>query len=649
MGRIILSGQETRRAITCHEGSFPLMASQPNPSPGKRLDSWKEIAAFLGRAERTVKRWEDERGLPVHRVPGGGRSAVFAYTEELAGWLKGKTEELEADDSTSSGAVASAVATATASDAASPPPAQPEIAPDRVPAKLPSRWGAARIAAWLVPLGLTAGLIFYFSVGHNDLRVKALTDTPAAPTSLNLAPDSVAVLPFANDHADPASDYLSDGITESLIGSLARIPQLKIRSRDSVFRFKGKDIEVRRAGADLGVSVVVSGRVLQQGDSIEVRAEMTNVRENTEIWGHRYSGKTSDLVKLQEQLAGDVAEKLASSLSASDRQRIVQQGTENTEADSLYLKGRYAWNKRTFPELQSAVSYFNQALAKDPTFALAYSGLADAYSVMHNFGGNPAEEVAKSNAAARKAMELDPTLARPHAVLAMNEFTYDWDFTGSEAEFKRAIELDPNDATAHQWYAETLSATGRHQEALAEINRAHDLDPLSPVIARVMGGNMVDAGEYDQGIAICKQLVQENPTFAIAHDCLVYAYWGKHMYADAVEEWKIEGQLNQNPDDIKFTDALEKGFRSSGWKGAMTAAASVFEERRKNGYASAFQIARFYADAGDRERAFRWLDLAFREHDGLLLDLNISPGLDNIRSDPRFADLVRKVGLPAAH
>ncbi len=623
------------------------MPANFNPSDGKRLDSWKEIATFLGRAERTVKRWENERGLPVHRVPGSGRASVFAYSNELADWLKGRSQELEAEDRASGEADDRA---AGLPPSAASPTAPVQLAADQAvqPATTPfvTNWPPSRLAAWLVPFFLAAALVVALGYGHRETRVKALASPQPANAEIQNPPDSVAVLPFTNVRGDANSDYLSDGITESLIGNLARIPQLKVRSRDSVFRFKGKDIEVRRAGGDLGVSVVVSGRVVQQGDSIEVRTELTNVRDNTEIWGHHYSGKSSDLVKLEEQLAGDIAHKLRSTLTANDQLQVARLGTQDPEAYTLYLKGRYAWNKRTYADLQSAINYFNQALAKDSNFALAYSGLADTYSVLPNFYGNPAEDYPKSNAAARKAMELDPTLARPHAVLGMNEFEYDWDFAGSEAEFKKAIQLDPNDATAHQWYSETLNRLSRHSEALAEIHRAHDLDPASPIVTRVMGGNLADSGQYDQGIAICKQLAKENPTLPIGHDCLVYAYWGKRMYPQVVEEWKIEGQITHNPYDINFADALEKGFRSSGWRGAMTAAAAVFEERRKISYTPPFMIARFYADAGDKDLAFQWLDLAFREHDGTLLDLNISPGLDNIRSDPRFAELVRKVGLP---
>ena len=340
--------------------------------------------------------------------------------------------------------------------------------------------------------------------------------------------DSIAVLPFTNGGGDSNTDYLSDGITESLIASLTHVPELKVKSRNSVFRYKGKDVDVQKAGNDLGVSALVSGRVTPHGENVEVSAELTDVRDNTEIWGQHYSGKSGDIISLQQQIAGDIAAKLRSGLSISEKQQVTKQGTQNPEAYEVYLKGRYYWNQRTASDIEKAISYFNQAITKDPSYALAYSGLADAYAVLPSYGGAPSENILKSNAAARKALELDASLAHPHAVLGSNEMEYDWDFAGGEAEFKKALELDPNDATAHQWYAERIGMIGgREQETLAEINRARQLDPESPIISSDAGFVQRYAGHYDEAIVICKKLANENPTFAEAHDCLAGAYLGK--------------------------------------------------------------------------------------------------------------------------
>jgi len=459
--------------------------------------------------------------------------------------------------------------------------------------------------------------------------------------------DSIAVLPFTNGGGDANTDYLSDGITESLIINLAHVPQLKVMSRNSVLSYKRKDVDARKAGNELGVSALVIGRVVPRGDSIEVSAELTDVRDNTEIWGQHYSGKSADIISLQQQIAGDLAEKLRSKLSASEKQQVTKQGTQNPEAYELYLRGRYSWNKRTAADFETAISYFNQAIAKDPGYALAYSGLADAYSLLSLYGGTPSENIPKSNAAARKALELDATLARPHAVLGHNEMVYDWDFAGGEAEFKKALELDPNDATAHQWYGWNIGMIGgREQDALAEASRARQLDPLSPVMNTFVGLIQTMARQYDEAIATCKKVANENATFAVAHSCLAKAYWGKHMYAQVIEEWKAFGQLSGDRNDSDFASAVEQGFRSAGWKGALTRGIEAQQAQRKTGYSSAYHIAAMYADSGDKDQAFRWLNTAYKERDGWLVGLKTDFSLDPIRSDPRFAELVRKVGLP---
>jgi TolB-like protein/DNA-binding winged helix-turn-helix (wHTH) protein len=525
----------------------------------------------------------------------------------------------------------------------SEPAAGPELVDEdpatSTPVATSSRPWNWKISNWQITNRKIVGLIATAALAAGVLSLALLYRHPDA--------DSVAVLPFTNASGDANTDYLSDGITESLIGNLAHVPQLKVKSRSSVFRYKGKDVDAQKAGSELGVSALVSGRVTSRGDSIEVSAELINVRDNTEIWERHYSGKTPDIVSLQIQIAGDIAEKLRSKLSSAEKQQVTRQGTQNPEAYELYLKGRYAWNNRTHGELEKAISYFNEAIAKDPDYALAYSGLADAYNVLPNYGGNQNEDFSKSNAAARMALTLDPTLAHPHAVLGNNEMQYDWDFAGGEAEFKKSFELDPNDATARQWYADDIAMIGgREKEALAQVNRAQELEPQAPIISRVVASVLVWTRHFDQAIAVCTKLAKDDPTFAIAHDCLAQAYWGERMYPRVVEEWQIYGQLSGFPGDIESAAAMERGFQSEGWKGALTKVIEYRTAQRKTTYYSAFIIATFYADLEDKEQAFNWLNTAYREHDWLLISLNTNFRLDSLRSDPRFAELVRRVGLP---
>ncbi len=461
--------------------------------------------------------------------------------------------------------------------------------------------------------------------------------------------ESIAVIPFSNSGGNADTDYLSDGLTESLISSLVHVPQLKVKSRNSVFRYKGKDIDVQKVGKELTVDALLTGRVVQHGDTIQVSADLTSVQDNTEIWGEHYERKTSDIISLQQQIAGDIADKLRSKLSGTEKQQVTKQGTQNPEAYQLYVKGRYNWNKRTSADIKTAISYFNQALDKDPGYALAYSGLADAYGVLTNYGSDPNDVTPKASAAAKKALELDPTLARPHAVLGYSKMLYNWDFPGGEAEFRRAFELDPSDATAHQWFSETLSYIGgRAQESIDEGSRAHQLDPLSPIIGFQQAQAYSLDRQFDKAIELYKKVIADNPTFGIAHWGLAWSYWGQHRYPETIEEFATDAQLEGDKNTAEFAAALDAGFRAGGWPGALRKAIEVSLARRKakEDFVHAYRIAELYAELGDKDHAFEWINTAYQEHGHLLYGLRTDFTLDSLRSDPRYAELVRKIGFP---
>ncbi len=461
--------------------------------------------------------------------------------------------------------------------------------------------------------------------------------------------ESIAVIPFANSGGNSDTDLLSDGLTQSLIASLAHVPQLKVKSRNSVFRYKGKEVDVQQVGKELTVDALLTGRVMQRGDTIQVSADLTNVQDNTEIWGGQYERKASDIISLQQQIAGDIAEKLRSKLTGTEKQQITKQGTQNQEAYQLYVKGRYYWTKRTNADIKTAISYYNQAIDKDPGYALAYSGLADAYTTLSSYGGDPNDVLPKGNAAAEKALELDPTLAHPHAVLGGNKQEYSWDFAGGEAEFKKALELDPSDATAYQWLSEGLSEIGgRGQEAIEDGSRAHQLDPLSPIISAQQAQAYTYDHQYDKAIELFKNVIADNPNFGRAHGELAYAYWGAHKYPEAIQEWKTGAQLEGDKNYIEGAAAMDAGFRSGGWPGALRKGIEVSLEQRKSkaGYVSPYGIAGLYADLGDKEHAFEWLNTAFQEHDTSLIALRTDFSMQSLRGDPRYAELVRKMRFP---
>jgi serine/threonine protein kinase/TolB-like protein/Tfp pilus assembly protein PilF len=462
--------------------------------------------------------------------------------------------------------------------------------------------------------------------------------------------ESIAVIPFANVGGSADTDLLSDGLTESLIASLAHVPDLKVKSRNSVFRYKGKDVDVEKVGKELTVDALLSGRVVQHGDTIQVSADLTNVQDNTEIWGGQYERKAADIISLQQQIASDLAGKLRTKMSGAEKQQVSKQGTQNPEAYQLYVKGRYYWNKRSGADLNTAISLFNQAIDKDPNFAQAYVGLADVYVIMVAYAeGDPKEFFSKGAAAANKALELDPTLARAHADLAQVKTEGNWDFAGGEAEFRKAIELDPSDATAHQWFSQSLTFTGgRVQESIGEANRAHELDPLSAIIVCALGDAYTYSGQSDKGIEQYQKVLGENPSFSAAHIDLSVAYLGAHKYAQVIQEYKTYAQLTGDKHYTELVPAMETAFRSGGWPAAAHKAIEGLAVQYKAGtfYLAPYFIAGFYADTGDKEHAFEWLNTAYREHNAFLMFLRTDPVFQSLRSDARYAELVRKIGFP---
>ena len=461
--------------------------------------------------------------------------------------------------------------------------------------------------------------------------------------------ESIAVIPFADAGGNADTDLLTDGLTESLMASLAHVPELKVKSRNSVFRYKGKDIDAQQIGKDLTVDALLTGRVVQRGDAVQVSAELTNVKDNTEIWGGQYERKAADVISLQEQIAGDIAGKLRTTMTGAEKQQVTKQGTQNPEAYQLYVKGRFYWNKRTNADIKTSISLFNQALEKDPSYALTYSAIGDGYNTLASYGGDPGECALKAIAAARKALELDPSLAHPHAVIGGQLMQYSWDFAGGEAEFKKAIALDPSDATAYQWLSEGLAYLGgRSQDAIDDANRAHQLDPLSPIIAAQQAYPYIFVRQYDKAIELFKKVIADNPNFGRAHSELAQAYWGAHKYPEAIQEWKTGSELEGDKDYSEWVAAADAGFRAGGWPGALRKSLEVSLTHRKGSgsYVSPYQIAGSYADLGDKEHAFQWLNTAYQEHDINIIAIRTDFTMDSLRSDPRYAELVRKIGLP---
>jgi eukaryotic-like serine/threonine-protein kinase len=458
--------------------------------------------------------------------------------------------------------------------------------------------------------------------------------------------DSLAVLPFVNGSGDPNTEYLSDGITESLINSLSRLPKLEVKSRDSAFHYKGKDPDAETVGRELGVRAVFKGRVTQVGDNLAISAELIDARNNDHIWGEQYSRKASDIFALQGDIAKEITTALRMRLTGDDEKRMAKSYTANPEAYQDYLKGRYWWNKRNEDGFNKGREYFQQAIEKDPNYALAYSGLADSYSLLAEYGYvAPKESYPRAKAAALKALEIDDTLAEGHASLAWVKTIYDWDRSGGEKEFQRAIELDPAYATAHFWHSLALVSMGRSEEAIAEQKRALQLDPLSLIINRVLGIDFYYARHYDQAIEQEKLTLEMDPNFAFVHMNLGQAYVQKSMYKEGMAEF--EKELVVSP---LHPYALSELGYAYGVAGRSAEARKVLDQLNaisEQKYVPAISRVRVYVGLGDKEKAFEWLGKAYEDRSigSSFVTIKMDPIYDPLRSDPRFTDLLRRMNL----
>ncbi|MFY9584112.1 MAG: tetratricopeptide repeat protein [Candidatus Acidiferrales bacterium] len=458
--------------------------------------------------------------------------------------------------------------------------------------------------------------------------------------------DSVAVLPFVNVSADPNTEYLSDGITESLINSLSRLPNLRVISRNSAFRYKGRDRDPRAAARELGVHAVLTGRVVQRGDSLSVSAELVDTRDDRQLWGEQYNRKLADILGVQEEISREISEKLRLRLTGEEKVRMAKRPTENIEAYQLYLKGRYYWNKRTEEGFKKGIDYFQQAIEKDPNYALAYAGLADSYALagMPLSPMSPSERMAKAKAAALKALEIDDTIAAAHSSLAYIEHRFDWDWRGAEKEFKRAIELNPNYATAHQWYAFFLATMGRMDEAIAEAKLAQQIDPLSLVMNAALGRVYHFARQYDRAIDQFRKTIEMDPNFASAHFDIAASYVEKRMYTEAIAEYqKVLAISGRN---LTYLSELGWAHARAGNTLEAMKILNQLKEISRQSYVPPFAFAFIYIGLGDKDHAFTWLEKDYEQRDNTMVFLKAEPIFDPLRSDPRFADLLRRIGLP---
>jgi eukaryotic-like serine/threonine-protein kinase len=456
--------------------------------------------------------------------------------------------------------------------------------------------------------------------------------------------DSIAVLPFQNRSTETDTEYLSDGLAESLVYRLSQLPNLRVSPTSSVFRYKGKEMDPVKVGQELGVRAVLSGRIVQRGDNLTISAELVDVRDNALLWGEQYDRKMSELLATQREIAREIVEKLKLKVSGNE-QGLAKHYTESNEAYQLYLKGRFYWDKRTGEALKKGTEYFDQAIEKDPSFALAYAGLADCYVVPASLLP-PREAMPKGKAAAMRALELDETLAEAHTSLGRVLAAYEWNWTSAEKEFKRAIELNPRYATAHQWYGGLLEATGRRNEAIAERKRAQELDPLSLVINFELGIAFFYSRDYDKAIEQFQKTLELDPNFPPPHIFLPAAYEQKGMYSEAMAEFKKAIPLKGGSEMSLTKGGLGRLYAILGKKNEARTQLDELKQLAAQEYVPATSVALVYTGLGEKDEAFAWLEKGYEERAFQMQWLGVEPRWDSLRSDPRFADLVRRIGLP---
>jgi len=460
------------------------------------------------------------------------------------------------------------------------------------------------------------------------------------------ATSSIVVLPFANMSADPEQEYFCDGVTEEIINALSRVKGLRVVARTSAFAFKGKNVDVREIGRKLNVSAVLEGSVRRSGDTLRVAAQLINVADGYQLWSEQYNREFEDVFAVQDEIAQAIVNTQAVKHMGKQGTPLVKRHTGDMEAYTSYLKGRFHWNKRTEEELKRGIDYFKQAIAKDPSYALAYAGLADCYNILGFYSAFPPREMfPKAKANAVKALKIDDALAEAHTSLAFATLLYDWDWSSAERGFRRGLALNADYATGHHWYAEYLAFMGRMDEAIDVANRALEFDPLSLIINTLIGWVFYYAGDYDRAIEKLTEVLELEPDFVPAHLWLGLAHEQKSQFDEAIA--MFEKAIDLSEDSSLMRSALGRAYAISGKTAEAHEVLRRLEEDLERSYVPPVYVAKIYSALGECDDAFTWLERAMEERDLWLVFLKVDPGWAGLRSDPRFTNLMQRVGLPA--
>jgi serine/threonine protein kinase/Flp pilus assembly protein TadD len=453
--------------------------------------------------------------------------------------------------------------------------------------------------------------------------------------------NSLAIMPFENEGDNKDAEYLSDGLTESLINSASELPHMKVIAESSVFRYKGKPIDPHVVSKELSARAILTGRILERGDTLSVSAELMDASNDRHIWGQQYNEKMSDLLSIQESISQEIMNNLRSHLAGNDEKVVAKHYTDNVEAYQLYLKGRYNTEQFTQESVKTGIDYFQQAINKDPNYALAYAGIAEAYFEVSSQYISPLEAMPKLKAAASKALSLDDSLAEAHTIMGMADAVYDYDYAAAEQEFKRGKQLNPGSPFVHEWYAYYLTGMGRNDEALAELKRAQALDPLSDTVNIVYGLNFCFSNEYDRAIEKGRQMIQADPNMWFGH---FYAGWGlarEKKYDEAIKELSEAMRLGASPYAQGY---LGYAYALSRQADKARDVVRQMETQAKQDYVPLYQIALVYVGLGDREKVLQLLEKSLQDHEEIIFFLRVDSTWDSVKTDPRFQALMGKAG-----
>ena len=621
---------------------------------GRPLDSWKEIASWFNRSEKTVRRWEEREGMPVHRQLHNKRGSVYAYPNELRAWWESRQLQDATDGEPPDRQLHDPGAELAVNGTASR--ASPEIHPAAL-SGLPEtgreatgktfpylarvlgplgwgsvvhgRWSRNQIMATVLALAATAGVLI---VGE-----KLYFARPAKRIG------SIAVLPLENLSRNPDQDYFADGMTEELTTDLAKIGGLRVISRTSSMQYKGTKKSLPEIGRELNVDSVLEGSVLRAGDRVRITVQLIRASTDGHLWAETYDRDLKDVLPLQGQVARTIANQIKVTLSPEEQSRLTPPPAVNSKAHEDYLKGLYYLHRNTEGDLRAAIEYFQHTTEQDPNYASGFSGLASAYATLSSTYRAPREVMPQAKAAALRALELDQNLAEAHAWLGFVSINFDWDAVTAEKELKRATELNPSYADAHALYAWCLSGMGLHEQAIAEAKRAMQLDPFSRFSYGDLSWVLLMARRYDQALLESQTVVRRQPDFGYAHGVLGLSYAENGRYTEAVTEAQSATRLDDSPFMLALLVQMHAFARNrtEAMKGLQE-----MEQLAKKRYVCSYEVATAYVLLGEKNQAFRWFDKAVEDRSDCMVALAVDPRLDSLRSDPRFQDLQRRVGLP---